>query len=516
MGATPTPAMIRTAGPWSRVVESRRYQWWAFATIAVGLFLTVMDQSSISLALPRIADHFSADIPTVQWITLGYVLSISAWFLPVGRLSDLIGRKQVFVGGFLIMIGASLLGGTAQIFAVLLAARVIQAMGSAGIEGNGIGMIAEVFPDRDRGTALGLYMTVIGLGSISGPIVGGFLVSLLGWRSIFFATILVTLIALSLTVLVLKGRASTQRGSAKEAAFDWLGAVLSSGALVVLLLAMTNGHELGWTSPLVAGGLVTAVVLFAGFCWWDLQATDPMLELDLFRNPVFSMGVAARFLSFVGTSAVQFLMPFYLVKGLGYRASQAGLMIVPSSICMAIMGPVSGRISDRVGTRWPTVTGMALSASAMFLFSQLTVDSHWSMVTIGMILSGAGMGTFFVPNSSALLSSLSKDKFGALSGFLNLTRTGANVIGIALATTIVTMTMGSLGFEPNLTAVSDSGGNEAFLAFVSGMNKAFLVSGGLVVAALILSWLRGETQLEKPSVPGNIDQTQTTPSDSVA
>ena len=508
--------MIRAAGPWSRVVKSRHYEWWAFSTIAVGLFLTVMDQSSVGLALPQIADHFSVDIPTVQWITLGYVLSISAWFMPVGRLSDLIGRKQVFVGGFLIIIGASLLGGTAQIFAVLLAARVILAMGSAGIEGNGIGMIAEVFPDRERGKALGLYMTVIGLGSISGPIVGGFLVSLLGWRSIFFATILVSLIALCLTLLVLKGGAPTHRGSAKGPTFDWIGAVLSSGALIVLLLAMTNAHELGWTSPLVAGGLLTAVVLLVGFSWWELHATDPMLELNLFRNPVFSMGVAARFLSFVGTSATQVLMPFYLVQGLGFRTSQAGLMIVPSSICMAIMGPVSGHISDRIGTRWPTVTGMILSASAMFLFSRLTVDSHPSIVIIGMILSGAGMGTFFVPNSSVLLSSLSRDKFGVLSGFLNLTRTGAHVIGIALATTIVTMTMGSLGFEPNLTAVSEEGGKEAFAAFVSGLNRAFLVSGGLVVVALILSWLRPETQVKTPSVPGHVSQTRTSPSDSDA
>ena len=165
--------MIGAFGPVQRITESPNYKWWAYAAIAVGMFLTVMDQSGVNIALPRIAEHFDADIPTVQWITLGYVLSTSAMLMPMGRLSDMIGRRRVYIMGFVIFIAAAAFGGSSPSFSLLVVAKVLQGVGSAGIQANGMAMIAEVFPERERGKALGLYMTVIGTGSISGPIVGG-------------------------------------------------------------------------------------------------------------------------------------------------------------------------------------------------------------------------------------------------------------------------------------------------------------------------------------------------------
>ena len=505
--------MTGVFGRMARIAESPNYKWWAYAAIAVGMFLTVMDQSGVNIALPRIAEHFDADIPTVQWITLGYVLSTSAMLMPMGRLSDMIGRRRVYITGFVIFIAAAAFGGSSPNFPLLIVAKVLQGVGSAGIQANGMAMIAEVFPERERGKALGLYMTVIGTGSISGPIVGGILVSALDWRSVFFASVPVGLLAIAAALLVLKPGRPVDAATTQRRTFDWAGAALSSGALVMFLLAMTNGYRLGWSSPVIAAGIVVALALLAVFIWWERKAADPILDLDFFSNKVFSMGVGARFLSFLGGSAVFFLMPFYLVQGLGYPASKAGLLMVPGSLCMAIMGPLSGRVSDRIGTRWPAVGGMVLSTSAMYVFSRLSIDSPPIHVIAGMMLSGLGMGAFSSPNTSAIMSSLGRARYGIVSAFLNLTRTSANVSGIVLATTIVTMTMASLGYEPNLSAVSEGGGEGIRAAFVTGLNRAFIGSVCLTALALTLSLLRGEAvEAPSPLVEGQVRSDSTAPS----
>ena len=486
-------------GPSERVLSSPHYKWWAFGAIAVGMFVTVMDQSGVSIALPRIADRFSADIPTVQWITLGYVLSTAAMLMPMGRLSDMVGRKSVYIGGFVVFIAAAAMGGAAQSFAVIIVAKVVQGVGAAGIQANGMAMVAQVFPASERGKGMGMYMAIIGTGSISGPVIGGLLVSALGWRSVFFASIPLGLLAVGTAMVVLRGSDRAAAAGRPRLGFDWPGASLSSASLVSFLLAMTNGHRLGWDSPAVVAGLALATLLMGVFLWWEGRAEDPMLDLNFFRNKVFSMGVSARFLSFLAGSSIFFLMPFYLIVVLGHPASRAGLMMVPGSLAMAVMGPVSGRLADRFGTRWLAVIGMALSAVAMFIFAGLTVDSSWVHVATGMALSGSGMGVFSSSNTTAVLASMGSEKYGIVSAFLNLTRTSANVIGVVLATTLVTVTMASLGHEPTLAAVSNSEGDGVKDAFVSGLHRAFLTGAGLVLVAMVISAVRGEAR-----APGRI------------
>ena len=507
--------MTLTLGPSRRILASRHYKWWAYGAIAIGMFLTVMDQSGVNIALPLIADYFSTDIPTAQWVTLGYILSTSVMLMPMGRLSDMIGRKKVYVGCFLMFVSGASIGGSAQSFPVLVAAKIFQGIAGAGVQANGMAMVADVFSERERGKAIGLYMTVIGTGSVSGPIVGGFLVSGLGWRSVFFASVPVGFLALAAALAILRGGRPAGTKSGRMMSFDWLGASLSSGALVSFLLAITNAHRLGWSAPMIIVGLLLAPVLLGAFLWWERRAAEPILDLGFFGNRVFSLGVSARFLSFLGSSAVFFLMPFYLVQGLGYPASQAGLMMVPGSLGMALLGPISGRIADRVGTKWPSMVGIAMSASAMFIFSQLTVASPPVHVVAGMLLSGSGMGIFISSNSSSILSTLGREKYGIASAFLNLTRTSANVTGIAIATTIVTLAMGSLGYEPSLSAVSGGDGEGVKSAFLVGLNRAFLFSGSYMLLSAVLSWVRGEAPTYGPTTGKSIDRTRAAASSSL-
>ena len=485
-------------GPFERVLASPRYKYWVYFAVAIGIFVTVMDQSGVNIALPKIADHFLADIPTVQWVSLGYVLATSAMLMPAGRLSDMVGRRRVYIAGFLVFIVAAAVGGTAQEFWVLIVAKVVQGIGTAGVHANGMAIITSEFPDRERGRALGLYMTIIGTGSVSGPIVGGLLVSGLGWRSVFFAGIPVALVAILAASAVLRRESVAASAASTRRRFDWVGASFSSAALVVFLLGMTNAYRLGWSSPLIVTAFVLAFLLAAVFLAWEFKTADPMLDLDLFRSKIFSVGVAARSLSFLAGSAVFFLMPFYLIEGLSYQASRAGLILVPGALCMAITGPISGWLSDKVGTRWPAVLGMAMSATGMFIFSGLTIDSPVGYVIIGTMLTGSGMGTFSSANTSAIMSSMAREKYGIVSAFVNLTRTSSNVTGVALATTIVTFTMGSLGFEPSLAALTDAGSEGVRSAFVTGMNKAFLVGSGMAIGGTVLSVLRGESRAASP------------------
>ena len=472
--------------------SSPNYKYWVYGAVAIGLWINVTDQSGVNIALPEIAEEFTADIPTVQWITLGYSLATSAMLMPMGRLSDMFGRKLVYLLGFVMFSAMALVGGLSQSLGFLIGVKIMQGLASAGIQANSMALITEVFPDRERGKAMGLYMAIIGTGAVAGPMAGGILISHFGWRSIFFAVLSVAILSMICAALVLKGRTAEQASPRGKGTFDWMGAALSSAALVAFLLAMTNAWKLGWTSAPIAGGLAASLVLAIGFVVWERRASDPMLDMSLFRSRVFSLAIGARFLSFLGGSAVFFLMPFYLIQGLGYEADRAALLIVPGWVCMAVIGPISGRLSDRVGTRWPAAVGMVSSASAMFVLSALGTASPAWHVILGMLLAGFGMAAFSSPNTSVIMSSQSPSKYGIVSAFVNLTRTSANVCGMALAVTLVTITMASYGYEPSLSVVADGSGAGVREAFVVGMSRAFQASGVLMLLALALTVLRAD------------------------
>ncbi|MFQ5873949.1 MAG: MFS transporter, partial [Dehalococcoidia bacterium] len=305
--------------------------------VGTGLFGTVMDQAGVIIALPKIADHFVLDIPTAQWINLVFILSTSALIMPLGRLSDIVGGKRVYIASIFAFLVAAVVSGTAVVFPLLLVARVFQGLGVAGIQATSMAIMTAVFPERERGKALGLFMLVVGGGLTSGPVIGGLLVSEFGWRSVFFASVPLGLIALLSTQSVLESGKMSSIGEPGRFRFDWAGAGLSSGALISFLMGMTNGHRFGWGSSAIISTFIASIILLAVFVWWQLRASDPMLDLSFFRSRVFSMGISARFLLFLGSSVVFFLMPFYLIQVLGYEAGVAGLLTVPWAVGMGVM-----------------------------------------------------------------------------------------------------------------------------------------------------------------------------------
>ena len=475
----------------SALLQSSNYKWWAFAAIGIGLFTSVVDYGTVAVALPTIAEHFDSDFPTVQWIMVGYNLTISALLLPMGRLSDIIGRKQVYVTGLvLFVLGAALAGFSTDII-ILILSRVLMGCGAAMAEGTGMAMMVSVFSGNERGKALGSYMSVVGLGAISGPAIGGLLVGIWDWPSVFFFNVPLGILAIAASLIILDNRRLVE-GQVRDR-FDWLGATLSATALITLLLAATNGPRMGWGAPIIIAGEAAFLVLLGVFIWWELRTPTPMLDLRLFKRRTFSMGISAGFISFLGLSSVRYLVPFYLQIVLNYSPSKIGLILAPNAIAMIVIGPLSGRLSDRYGWRKLNVGGLLISAAGMFLLARVTENSSLDLVLAGMLLQSCGLGFFNSPNSSSILSVVERQRYGVVTALLNLMRNSAQVMGIAVATAIVTATMASMGYAASLDAVSDAPG-----AFTTGFRIVCLAMASLMLVGVVISIVKGGRPAQIP------------------
>ena len=492
----------------SSLRSSPSFKWWVFATIAVGTFISVVDHGSVLIALPEIEEHFNSDLPTVQWVVVGNALAISALILPMGRLGDLVGRKWVYTGGLFIFVAASALAGMAFNLPWLISAKAFQGVGSAMIQGNGMATVISAFSGSERGKALGTHMSVVGSGAIAGPAIGGLLVASFGWQSVFYVNVPIGL----LTILISWSFLPTSREAAADerssGQFDWAGAALSATALLVFLLVVSNGHRLGWTSPPVLLGAVATLVLLAVFVWWELRTPWPMLDLRLFQRKLVAIGSAAAWLSFMGMSSSRFMMPFYMQRVLEINPRDVGLLLIPPALCMVLIGPVSGRLSDRFGWRTLTVSGLSLSMVASIAIAlTLTDASPVVFIVVMLMLQSCGMALFNSPNQSSLLSAVERSQYGVIAGLTQLIRNSANVTSIAVATTVVVVTMGTYGVEPSLDAVSPS----VAFAFVDGLRWAFVLMGAMLFVGVVLAVIRGERKLPEP-----ISRTSAQPAESPA
>ena len=435
--------------------------------------MSVADHGSVAVALPSIANEFRTDLPTVQWVMIAYALTIGSLLLPMGRLSDIVGRKRLYMVGFAIFLVSALLCAVAGDVVTLIGSRVLMGLGASMTQATATAMLLSAFDESERGKALGLQISAVGAGAVGGPAIGGFVVELFGWQGVFLLTATLSVVAIVTAQVVLSRRRTD--GGISGGQFDIVGAVTSTAVLIVFLLTMSNGAALGWRSPPIAAGFAAVVGLAGFFTYWELRHRSPMLDVTLFRHRVFSVGVAASMISFMGISSVRFLMPFYLQTVLGYSPGRVGLVLVPAAFAMIIIGPLGGRLSDRYGWTLFNVGGLLCSATGLFILSRATEASPVWLIVLGTVTQSIGTGTFNPPNNSSILSVVERSKYGAMSGFVNLVRHSANITGVAVATTIVVAVMGAQGFEPSLGAVSESGTHGVLGAFTSGMKTDSLV-----------------------------------------
>jgi EmrB/QacA subfamily drug resistance transporter len=460
------------------------YKWKVFLVVSIGLFTSVFDFHSVVVALPSIATEFDTDLPTVQWVVIGYGLTVAALLLPMGRLADIVGRKEIYVIGFIIFT----LGGALAAFSTgvnyLIISKLFQGLGSAMTQGVSMAMVIAAFGSNDRGKALGLTMSVVGAGGIVGPAISGFLVGYAGWQSVFFTTAALGAITVLVSILFLKNNMQSNNGTTT---FDWMGAIFSTITLVSFLSAMTMGSRAGWGYPLVSVSFLICTLSLVVFVWWETRTDIPLLDVRLFKQGLFGFGVAASFLAFMSTQSIRFLIPFYLQLVLGYSPQMVGWTVLPASFCLVIMGPLSGKLSDKYGWKMFNIGGLVISGIGLLILSRININSQAWLIITAMTIQSMGVGMFNAPNNSAILSVVDPTKYGVVSGFLNLIRNSANVTGIAIATAVVTATMGIMGYPPSLSALDDSNNAGILEAFVQGLKITYLVGAGFVFCGSIMS-----------------------------
>jgi EmrB/QacA subfamily drug resistance transporter len=420
-----------TAPSQSRVGRFGMYS--AFVGVAVGAFVGPLDGSMVSSMLPVLTHELAVDISTIGWLLTIYMLIQTGLMLSFGRLGDLYGHKQVYVGGLTVFLLGTALSSLATTPALLIAARAVTALGSAAIWANSAAILTHAFPRERRGRVLGLQSMMVQLGNSLGPPLGGLVAGLLGWRAIFWVSIPVTLVALALSLRFIE----RDEPSGRRQRFDVPGAALYMLGLMSVLVALNQGHAWGWGSFGVLGFLGLGLALLAGFVVLEPRLSSPMLDLRLFRERAFAAPILSGVLNFICAGSIVFLTPIYLLLGRGLGPAEAGLILVTKPLVMCCITILSGSLSDRIGSRIPATTGMLILSSGLFLLSRVDAETPVLQIVLALAIIGTGLGLFGAPNSSAVMGAVPESHRGIAAAILSTARTLGNTLGLGLTGAIV-------------------------------------------------------------------------------
>ncbi|HIK99087.1 MAG TPA: MFS transporter, partial [Dehalococcoidia bacterium] len=369
------------------------YQWIALFAVSLSVFTTVVDFSGVTVALPTIADDLDLSLPAASWIILASTLTIIAVLVPAASLSDKIGRKRSYTLGLALFAIGAIGVAFSPSFGFLIGARIVQSAGIGVVQTNSYAIIATVFPANQRGKGIGAYTSTVGLAGIAGPIIGGVVVDALGWRSFFIITAGLAIIATVAAIRLLDpARVDGERKRSTGPGFDWVGAALSAAMLSVFIAAINTGSRVGWDSPWIIAAFPIGFILLGLFVWRELSIERPMIDLRVFTNAPYSFSMATRFFGFMSGSGWRFMMPFYLQEVRGFQPSQVGLLIFSSAVGMAIFSYISGRLSDRYGTRRWVMLGLVMVVLASIFYSTLDLDTPVTLIVFVLFISGMGLG----------------------------------------------------------------------------------------------------------------------------
>lgn len=456
----------------ANIKSSPDYRWFVLATVSIGTFMSTLDSSIVNVALPTMSGQLHSDLSTLQWTVSAYLLTISSLLPVFGRIADMLGRRKVYSLGFLVFTLGSVLCGLAPNIWFLVGTRVLQAVGAAMLMANSAAIITAIFPFQERGRALGLTGTVVALGSLTGPALGGILIGLAGWRSIFYINLPIGIIGYVAALLILP---ADQPRKADDR-FDFTGAALFTAGIISLLLAVNNGQDWGWASLPVLLGIVLGLLLLIGFVINERRVHHPMIDLSLFRNRPFVIGNLSGWMCFVAMFANTMLLPFYLQQILNYTPSQVGLLMTAFPIMMAVVAPISGYASDRFGPLILTTSGLTICGLGLFYYSTLSATAHFYQVIPGPLLLGLGAGMFNSPNNSSVMSSVPVQKLGLAGGINSLVRNLGMISGIALSVSLFEAWGGVSRPRP-----------DQIPAFMSAYHSVMLVAMAIALLAAIVS-----------------------------
>ena len=463
------------------------HKWRAFGVIGISLVTMVMSMSMVFEALAAIADDFGVTLGAVSWVVIAQALTICALMMPMGRLADMIGWKRVHLIGLALFAGGAVFIAIAPTFEMLIVARVVMAVGNAMGQSVGTAMVVSVFPPEERGKAVGSQTTAVAIGGVSGPILGGLILEVLPWEALFY--LLVTPIAIAFIggYLVLDENRMRREPRGQRAPFDWGGAIISGLAITLLVITINNPLGQSWTSPGLWLALAAVVLLFYAFARWELRVDQPMVDLRLFNDPLFSLAVVTRLLGFMGMSATMFMMPIFLISYRGISEGSAGGVLFLTSFGMGLAGYAAGRLSDLFGPRRFTILGLTILIATVIPMALLQADTPIAFIMFLLLANGIGAGIWNVPNNSMILGLAPASSLGVVAALTNLTRNLGNVFGQAVTAGVVVAVMAAQGFDIPLSVVrTDPGAGEAFL---DGWRAAFTVVAVLCAVGAALAVL---------------------------
>jgi EmrB/QacA subfamily drug resistance transporter len=444
----------------------------ALIVVMMANFLTPFMGSSVNVALPTMAREFGVGAVTLTWISTAYLLAAAMFLIPIGKLADIHGRKRVFllgVAGYTIM---SVLCSLARSEAMLVGARALQGFTDAMMFGTASAIITSVYPAKERGAALGSAMLAVYSGGASGPFIGGVLTQYLGWRSIFYLTAVLGLVAVILVLTQLKGEWAEARGQKLD--------LVGSAIYALMLLSLMYGLTL-LPAPGAAGLLAAAVLGLGLFVAWEKRVANPILDVRMFRhNTVFALSNLSALLNYAATAAIAFMLSIFLQYIKGFTPRTAGLILLSQPVMMAVFSPLAGRAADRIEPRYLASAGMALVTLGLLLISTLGPATPLGLVFVPLIICGLGFALFSSPNQSAIMGSVERKYLGVASAMTSAMRLVGQMLSLGLVTVVLALHVGNAQITP-----------ERYPAFLQAFRLAFIASGMLCFVGVFASFARG-------------------------
>jgi EmrB/QacA subfamily drug resistance transporter len=458
----------------ARLFAPENRKWWTLVAVAVGLFMIMLDNTVVNVALPSIQKDLGMSSSELEWVFNAYALTFGVLLLSGGKLADLFGRRAIFIAGLVIFTGASLWCGLAGGAESLIAARTVQGVGAALMNPATLSIITATFPPRQRGMAIGIWAGVSALALAIGPLVGGLLTEDINWSWIFFINIPVGVAG----VLAARIFIDETRDTSREQRLDLPGLVSSAIGLFALTYALIETNDHAWGSTRVLTLFAIALVALAIFVVLELRQRLPMLDLSLFRDPAFSGANTVMFLVGLAMFGIFFYNSLFLQRVLGYGAIKTGATFLPMTVLIILVAPAAGKISDRIGPRWLMGAGMTLLTGSLLLFGTLDAQSSWWDIVPGLLVGGVGMAITMAPTTAAAMASVPVDKAGVGSAVINSMRQVGGSLGIAVMGALVATTVSVTPFDPRYAT-----------EFVPGYHRAVHVGAAILLVGAAIAVL---------------------------
>ena len=479
-------------------------RWWTLAAMCFALFMIMLDNTVVNVALPSIQKDFGASLSALEWTLNAYTLTFAVLLVTGGRLGDIFGRRRMFLFGVVVFAVASATIGFAPTEGWLVASRAVQGVGAAFMMPGTLSIIANAFPPEERGKAIGTWAGVSAIALALGPLIGGWLTEDVSWRAIFFLNLPVAVGAVIVTLFA----AEESRDETVSKKVDLPGIATLTISLTALVLALVEGNAWGWGSPEILALFATAVVAGIAFVVIERRSPVPIVDFDTFRSSQFLGANIVAFMVTFGMFAMFFFLALYMQNILGFSPLEAGVRFLPSTLVIIVTGPIAGRLSDRIGPRPLMVAGLLIVATSLFWQSRLDVDTGYGFLLPAFVLMGLGMGLVMSPMSTAALNAVDRSKAGVASGTLSMFRMVGGTFGIAALGALVAA-VGRHDLAQSLPSLPEGArerlvdglGSGAMLdgapqrvidasnaAFVDALSTGLLIAAVAVGVAALLAW----------------------------